>query len=200
MPEGRTWLPDQLTRLEQMWKEGLSYGEMAKKLGDDFTRNACIGKANRMGLKRFDGGTSRVLNAQKRTHKRVWTKDKDAILISLYPTEPVDILAAMCGVSIKSVRIRANIIGVTRPKRVHLATYVKKRPDTKPTAEYLTDIRARPSDPPEAERVAFNDLKIGRCKWPLDGKSCGRKACQWGHGSYCEGHYARSVTSNRRVA
>jgi GcrA cell cycle regulator len=50
-------------------------------------------------------------------------------------------------------------------------------------------------DPAYADCVTFEQLKHGRCHWPLGEptKFCGRQSCEIGHGSYCEQHYARSI-------
>jgi GcrA cell cycle regulator len=44
-----TWTPERVAELERLWREGHSASEVAKALGG-ITRNAVIGKANRLGL------------------------------------------------------------------------------------------------------------------------------------------------------
>ena len=46
------WSPERVERLTQLWLEGLSASQIAEKLGEGITRNAVIGKAHRLNLKR----------------------------------------------------------------------------------------------------------------------------------------------------
>ena len=45
-----SWTDERIGLLKKMWKDGKSAAEIAKSLGRGVTRNAVIGKANRMGL------------------------------------------------------------------------------------------------------------------------------------------------------
>jgi GcrA cell cycle regulator len=51
MPAARTWTEDRITRLRQLHAEGYSASQIAAELGG-ITRNAVIGKVNRLGLPR----------------------------------------------------------------------------------------------------------------------------------------------------
>jgi len=44
------WTPERVDLLTQMWRSGQSAREIAERLGGACTRNAVIGKANRLGL------------------------------------------------------------------------------------------------------------------------------------------------------
>ena len=44
------WTPDAVALLTEMWKGGYSAREIAHKIGPKVSRNAVIGKANRLGL------------------------------------------------------------------------------------------------------------------------------------------------------
>ena len=44
------WTDENQALLEKMWKNGMSARDIAEALGGGVTRNAVIGKANRMGL------------------------------------------------------------------------------------------------------------------------------------------------------
>ena len=46
------WLekPELVEQLKDLWKEGYSASQCARKLGNGISRNACIGKINRMGI------------------------------------------------------------------------------------------------------------------------------------------------------
>jgi GcrA cell cycle regulator len=44
-----SWNDDKITRLKKLWQEGLTTGEIGKRLG--VSKNAVVGKAHRLGLK-----------------------------------------------------------------------------------------------------------------------------------------------------
>jgi GcrA cell cycle regulator len=44
------WTEERIAELTRMWSEGLTARQIAELLGDGITRNAVIGKANRLGL------------------------------------------------------------------------------------------------------------------------------------------------------
>jgi hypothetical protein len=45
------WTEESTEKLKRLHAEGLSYGEITRRLGEGFTRNAVIGRGNRIGLK-----------------------------------------------------------------------------------------------------------------------------------------------------
>jgi GcrA cell cycle regulator len=47
---GLTWTKERIERLKELWTEGLSASQIAAELGGGLTRNAVLGKANRLGL------------------------------------------------------------------------------------------------------------------------------------------------------
>lgn len=53
------WTKDYTEKLVELWGKGTSAADIAKSLGPKFSRNAVIGKANRLGLKRPDEGKER---------------------------------------------------------------------------------------------------------------------------------------------
>lgn len=50
MATKHVWTEEKQQLLEKLWKEGVSARAIAEELGGGVTRNAVIGKANRMGL------------------------------------------------------------------------------------------------------------------------------------------------------
>ena len=44
------WTDERVTELTRFWQEGYSARQIAERLADGITRNAVIGKANRLGL------------------------------------------------------------------------------------------------------------------------------------------------------
>src|SRR3954471_17849588 len=47
---GLTWTEERIERLTKLWTEGFSASQIAADLGGGLTRNAVLGKANRLGL------------------------------------------------------------------------------------------------------------------------------------------------------
>lgn len=56
-----TWTIERVDTLRRMWAAGYSFSEIANELACGFTRNACIGKATRLGLR--DSGTKRQVRS-----------------------------------------------------------------------------------------------------------------------------------------
>ena len=52
VPPRERWTFDRVETLRRMWAVGATGSEIAATLGCGFTRNAVIGKANRLGLER----------------------------------------------------------------------------------------------------------------------------------------------------
>ena len=44
------WTEERVALLARLWQEGFSARQIAERLGEEVTRNAVIGKANRLGL------------------------------------------------------------------------------------------------------------------------------------------------------
>ena len=44
------WTLERITRLKNLWQDGMSSRDIAQKMGEGLSRNAVIGKANRLGL------------------------------------------------------------------------------------------------------------------------------------------------------
>jgi GcrA cell cycle regulator len=77
------WTEQRIARLRELHAEGWSFSEIAADLGEGLTRNACIGKAARIGL------PGRERNAPKRgTTKRRQAPPKLRIVRRLQRTNP----------------------------------------------------------------------------------------------------------------
>jgi GcrA cell cycle regulator len=68
------WTDEKITRLKKLWSEGLTTGEIGKRLG--VSKNAVVGKAHRLGLK---GRPSPI----KRQHKAVEVKKEAPRIFTL---------------------------------------------------------------------------------------------------------------------
>ena len=44
------WTPESIAKLKELWQSGVSARTIAQKMGGAVTRNAVIGKANRLGI------------------------------------------------------------------------------------------------------------------------------------------------------
>ncbi len=75
-----TWTDERIAILEEMWCAGRSAREVAEILG--VTRNAVIGKANRMGLVHNSGSSGGNGSARAERRKR--------------PTSPAELTERMC--------------------------------------------------------------------------------------------------------
>lgn len=49
-PNGSRWSVEDSEKLRKLWESGLSCSQIAREIGNGFTRNAIIGRAQRMGL------------------------------------------------------------------------------------------------------------------------------------------------------
>ena len=61
------WTPERTHRLKTLWREGVSARDIAYKIGGDLTRNAVIGKANRLGLSRSVEHSAKAKSLKKPT-------------------------------------------------------------------------------------------------------------------------------------
>lgn len=57
---GTAWTEDRVKLLEQLWGEGLSCSQIAKRIGAGVSRNAVIGKALRLGLPKRNADANRM--------------------------------------------------------------------------------------------------------------------------------------------
>ena len=56
------WSKQKVDKLTKLWEQGISAREIANKLGE-VSRNAVIGKANRLGLSKKAGNTEKKIEA-----------------------------------------------------------------------------------------------------------------------------------------
>jgi GcrA cell cycle regulator len=64
------WTEERVDALTRMWREGYTARQIAEGLGDGITRNAVIGKANRLGLsKPTKSSVTRQQRKVEREHK-----------------------------------------------------------------------------------------------------------------------------------
>lgn len=61
------WTDERVETLSNLWREGYTARQIAEKLGGEVTRNAVIGKANRLGLSKPSKSS---VSRQQRRHQR----------------------------------------------------------------------------------------------------------------------------------
>lgn len=67
MPASETiWSEDKIAELRALWGSGLTAREIADRLGEQFSRSAVIGKANRLGLAHQKPGFTPTDNGRKK--------------------------------------------------------------------------------------------------------------------------------------
>lgn len=58
------WTPDRVDTLRRLWHDGASFAQIANELNCGLTRNACIGKATRLGLRQYGASDLRKSNVR----------------------------------------------------------------------------------------------------------------------------------------
>jgi len=102
------WTDERITELTRFWQEGYSARQIAERLADGITRNAVIGKANRLGLSKPSKSSVTRQNRQKERAEKVLQlqppMDEGATIFSLTAStcrwpigDPVDLGFHFCG-------------------------------------------------------------------------------------------------------
>ena len=186
----KTWTNEKIALMCELHAKGYSFSHIAAAVG--MTRNACIGRANRMGLKsaavtappirrnpkrepvKF-GWTDEAIEAVRDMVSRGMTDRQIANAICLrYPDKP-----AITYGSISVLRLKHGIQSLNIPDRPKKVVPLPSQVE----AYFTATAKSRRS-------VALIDLEPGMCRWPLgdsDIRFCGADAI---HGrSYCKGHF-----------
>jgi len=181
-----SWSPERVQALKAMVADGLSFGIIADKLG--VSRNAVIGKADRLGLKRPKPPTMTK-------HKTFWTPDNVARLKELVALGWGNIaIGKALGVSPAVVNNRKRILGLTRP-------YERRITKPKPVQLRLFDLPPEDLTDCSAPLLA---LRQDQCRWfvqggGIEGLCCARRVLAGS--SYCDRHHHRVYKpgSHRRL-
>lgn len=180
-----SWTPERTEKALDLWKKGFSAGEISKLMGG-LTRNAVIGKLNRIGAPCRSGAARNVaarVNGPKNVDS-VWTAQVVREMTRLYVEEGYSTIAigAQLGITRQAVASKLTRLGV-RLERVN-------RPRIRPDRPVSTVPRPRliVADPwaPIGPTVSLMDLHAHSCRWPIGEDYCGAKKER---GSYC-GHHA----------
>ncbi len=185
-----SWTPERTEKALGLWKQGFSAGEISKLLGG-LTRNAVIGKLNRIGAP-SRSGTARNVAARVNGPKNVdnvWTAQVIREMTRLYLDEGYSTVAigAQLGITRQAVASKLTRLGV-RLERIN-------RPRIRPDRPVSTAPRPRlvVADPWAAigPTVSLMELHSHSCRWPIGDDYCGAQKTR---GSYCSHHAAIGYT------
>ena len=180
-----SWTPERTAKALDLWKQGFSAGEISKLMGG-LTRNAVIGKLNRIGAPCRSGMARNVaarVNGPKNVDS-VWTAQVVREMTRLYVEEGYSTIAigAQLGITRQAVASKLTRLGV-RLERIN-------RPRIRPDRPVSTVARPRliVADPWASigPTVSLMELHSHSCRWPIGEDYCGAKKER---GSYC-GHHA----------
>jgi GcrA cell cycle regulator len=109
------WTDERVALLSQLWQSGQSARQIAERLGSEITRNAVIGKANRLGLsKPSKSSVTRQQRQKERAEKVLQLQppiDEGATIFSLTAStcrwpigDPGDLDFHFCGANSKAAQ------------------------------------------------------------------------------------------------
>lgn len=169
------WTEERVQKLKELHAQNLSAGQMAKALGG-VTRNAVIGKVNRMGWGRI-GGEKPAAPGTKRIRRPAGSADlrKENGQSNRAKAK----VAQPAGAFVLAPANRTSEPGAPR--------YIAKADAFKPLSG--------------VEPVPFIRLFAGRCRWPVGGEGadmlcCGARA---DGGPYCASHTLTSIDRSARA-
>lgn len=167
-PQNRTqppWSAEKIARWRELFESGLSHSKIGAELG--ITRNASIGKAHRLGL------------------KRAYTPQRNSMSGARHRSGPWDVV----GIA-RSTYQRRKMLGLPldSPPQAGRAFHIRhKPPQPSPAVDLWPASDCYMLDMP---RLEFTELRKTSCRWPLgDGppyQFCGLK--QAPGFSYCGNH------------
>lgn len=204
------WTAERITALTELWLDGLSASKIAAAIGHGLTRNACIGKARRLGLGLDKPAPPRAVAGQSagfrapaavnapRGARFVWTVALDALLAELVAGGSLHFAAmgAALGCDRYEAARRTAQLGLTRTSKrgkgqsaIGMMARARARPAAEPSPLCELAIAAGPVAP----GCTLFDLTRSSCRWPLgDPRESGFRFCGLASsgGSYCCEHAA----------
>lgn len=217
-----TWTEEQEELLKDMWRDGYTASEIAKRIGHGVSRNAVIGKVHRYKLTRRTysvEGTNPHIDSQG--HVR-WTDELDDLMRAMAATGagPSGVQAEIerrtgARTSAQAVSSRAVRLGVKFRNPPKPKPTPRPRPvvQSKPMAQAVVVVAPEPVHVADIlpferpERVTIMELRHDMCAWPVgdpkapDFHYCGQKKSNHAL-SYCETHHRISrvpAASGRRA-
>jgi GcrA cell cycle regulator len=209
----QTWTEARDKALAELWEQGLSAAKIADKFGGGVTRNAVIGRLNRLGLQR---GGNQWSDAETEQFKALWAEGKtDAQIGEAMGKDPRAI--GMKRLRLKLPVNRAVRAKAVRPKKPRTQRKRKTLEGNRPNVikgvqgaqkgatrveqpdTVLRRLKDAETANPDARRVPIEQLQAGECRWAVndakpgeDHLFCGAKARAGS--SYCKAHQAVSVS------
>lgn len=192
------WTDETIAQLRDLIDQGLTSGQIAKAMGEPFTRNSVIGKAARLQL---HIGIGRVVDLTKGSRLK-WGEKAQAKVIpvgffgrSRHDSEAQSRKAAKSATLSKPVSLASvassNVVAFRRA----LPPVIAPAPEWDgPDDADVAAVFSPASDPPG---VALMDLQWRHCRWPLgDTKAVTTHFCglDKARGSYCAAHAQLAYT------
>lgn len=188
------WTEERIDALRRLWLAGVSAKRIAAELGG-LTRNAVMGKVDRVGLMRADRQPIKDVDELERVVRRVMDGRQDPQVSSMPTTAPAPV--ATTRPEPRPARVNADRVktkdpvpsAIAKPDRVPKAITVEG------TDRTVVAMPARPSGKVETGRegpVEIMALRDYMCKWPMgdpgspEFRYCGQRSK--GGTPYCEGH------------
>ncbi len=186
------WTPSRTERALKLWTDGCSATEIMRILGGGLTRNAVIGKLNRIGAPKrapVARDAAAWINRPKSPAFNAWPQDKAEELRRLYVEEELNptVIAERFGMGRTAITSKLIRMGVPmRPTvtaiKAMKAEAVKRQRENRSVGPIPVDIWA-----PIGPTVGLLDLHSHSCRWPIGDQYCGATKER---GSYCGLHGA----------
>lgn len=176
------WTPERVARLTELVEAGHTSQEVADRLGGQISRNACIGKAARIGL--AWRGPPGVNRRGRTLAEAQWLEDEPRLREMLAAGWTTRAIAAALGRSVGAIRHKTQRLDLdlsNRPDPVRLPRELPPPPPVEPS-------------PLAYGPVPFLDRRAGMCAWPLwepparTGLCCGAETAKGE--PYCAEHKA----------
>jgi GcrA cell cycle regulator len=143
---GLTWTEERIELLTKLWTEGLSASQIAAELGGDVSRNAVLGKANRLGLTH---GSSKVASTP---HTRKPSRQPE-------PSSTSE-TSGQSDLRLALTLVRPHVAGEPEEilPREDAPVPDQAAEETRPEVDGAV---------PLSRRVTIMELREGVCRWPL---------------------------------
>lgn len=191
------WTDEMVEQLKKMWKQGVTTGEIGKRLG--ISKNSIVGKVHRLGLEGRPSPIKKTGEDQpaKQVKKATKKADKKAIAPVAEPKSPKEEKKVAVAKPSKSQPAEKN----KSEKKKASATSQDKTETVKATPQIeeediklIKSLDVKTEKDYQKENISLTELDNHTCRWPLgdpkdaDFHFCGRKV-KTGQ-TYCEEHSA----------
>ncbi len=165
-----SWTDERVTKLQEMWNEGLSAAQIARELGG-VTRNAVIGKVHRLGLSNRNGGPGRPSAAgePEGAPAEMAAQAPDAPAQSASEAPEPDEAPALAVESVEPPQAEpAPEAAAPEASQAPRILPANQRREPQPMSEDRLEVLANLAEIEKtARRVSLLDLTERLCKWPI---------------------------------